>query len=445
MGYQGSALSILGGLPQLLMQRRWTEAWVTAKPVIWWPQTIINSTALFFMCMLLVNLPILENIADVLTKPLVGVGFFQLGIMEVAISVSLCLCVGATSDLLDFGGFPQLWPNPRFPKPAKDAGAGALERWDFERYRAERNWWMALTGLVLWILFWAAKRRIHRLRTEVSQVNAPPSAVLGSSNQSDAPVASIIANNQQHPQAPVQQPQAQPLQPHQHQWELIADVAPSLTPITGVMRLDIVSLEESTRPLLQTMPALQTSVQASINFARDKLHLGGADPHGLTEDMIAAINLYTQQVMYEDLNSKLRAESRNCLKPYFLYLRLLLAALDKLPSKEGTFFRGIRADLSQSYYTDRRFFWWAFTSCTVDGDALKGDDGFLGEYGSRSLFTVTSKHGKDIAAYSAFQAEAEVLLLPGFQYKVENRMDVHGSSGMVLYLIKEQDAERAIH
>ena len=61
----------------------------------------------------------------------------------------------------------------------------------------------------------------------------------------------------------------------------------------------------------------------------------------LTTDESAAIYLYTMQwadpweSLYVQLNRTLRNEERNNLKPWFLYLKLFLTALYKLPSIKG--------------------------------------------------------------------------------------------------------------
>jgi hypothetical protein len=67
----------------------------------------------------------------------------------------------------------------------------------------------------------------------------------------------------------------------------------------------------------------------------------------LTQQESAAIHLYTMQFdggpsLYEILNQSLRAENRQELKPWFLFLKLFLTALYKLPSQNKTIWRGVR-------------------------------------------------------------------------------------------------------
>jgi hypothetical protein len=77
----------------------------------------------------------------------------------------------------------------------------------------------------------------------------------------------------------------------------------------------------------------------------------GPDPHGLSRDECAAINLFTQDVLYGALNAALRSGDSAQLQPYWGYIRLLNTALGRLPlaSKAGTVFRGIKPPGSHCY------------------------------------------------------------------------------------------------
>ena len=55
---------------------------------------------------------------------------------------------------------------------------------------------------------------------------------------------------------------------------------------------------------------------------------------------------------------------------------------------------------------------WRFSSCTEDGDVLKNPM-FLGESGTRTLFSIETKTGVKINHLSAYTSEAEVLIPPG--------------------------------
>lgn len=134
----------------------------------------------------------------------------------------------------------------------------------------------------------------------------------------------------------------------------------------------------------------------------------------LTNDESAAIHLYTEQWSQSDdnlctiLNKILRSESRDILKPWFSYLKLLLTALFKLPSTERIIWRGIRGNVNDEYKRDK--IWWGFSSCTESQDVC---DRFLGKCGERTIFKINCINGKAIRHYSAFQDEEEILLMPG--------------------------------
>ena len=97
--------------------------------------------------------------------------------------------------------------------------------------------------------------------------------------------------------------------------------------------------------------ALARGVAAAYGKA-DALLAAGPDPHGLTRDEIAAINLYTQdgwggavRNLFAPLNAALRSEERTDVKVYWGYIRLLQHALFKLPKDEsGVLYRGIKLD-----------------------------------------------------------------------------------------------------
>merc|ERR1712176_1343819 len=112
------------------------------------------------------------------------------------------------------------------------------------------------------------------------------------------------------------------------------------------------------------------------------------------------------------LNAVLRdhthPENLNAFKPY---LKLLLTALNKLPLVRAKVYRGMRADLHETYnqLPGQVLRWWAFSSTTTIASLAEL---FTGEKGERTLFTIDAI-GVDIAAFSAFPTEKEVLMLPG--------------------------------
>ncbi len=89
-------------------------------------------------------------------------------------------------------------------------------------------------------------------------------------------------------------------------------------------------------------------------------------PNGLSQEESASIHLYTMewkssnQSLYLNLNTALRAQNRDFLVPYFGYLKLILSALWKLQSVKKTVWRGVKADLSSQYPVGKTFVWWGF-------------------------------------------------------------------------------------
>jgi hypothetical protein len=65
------------------------------------------------------------------------------------------------------------------------------------------------------------------------------------------------------------------------------------------------------------------------------------------------------------------------------------------------------------------------------------DPTFLGPEGERTLFALDCTGGKDVQRFSSYNAEAEILVPPGIQFQVTNRMPIPGSSGLVLVNAKQ--------
>jgi hypothetical protein len=81
--------------------------------------------------------------------------------------------------------------------------------------------------------------------------------------------------------------------------------------------------------------------------------------------------LYTLEWMppessfYFILNKALCSQNRHELLPWFLFLRLFIFALSKIPStKHRIVYRGIKMDMSDEFLEGKTFIWWAFSSCS---------------------------------------------------------------------------------
>ena len=151
----------------------------------------------------------------------------------------------------------------------------------------------------------------------------------------------------------------------------------------------------------------------------------GADPYGLNSHEIGAINLFTQNVLYAALNDALRSQEQERIAPFWPYIQLLNAALDKLPAAHGTVFRGIKLPGSRMYseqslnqLKEQNFpeIWWAFSSTS---SSLAAVNEFLGE-DERVIFVVEGgSSARDVRVYSHYQQEDELLLPCGAVFAVQ--------------------------
>ena len=191
-------------------------------------------------------------------------------------------------------------------------------------------------------------------------------------------------------------------------------------PLCGYEKYPLVSLEESVRPL---QSLLDDNIGRYVFIAKENSRKA---KEGLTQDESAAIHLYSMECtpenssLYIHLNRALRAVNRHGLIPWFLYLKLLLTALFKLPPHTTTVWRGIRGDLSSQYETGQTITWWGVSSCTASVSVI---DGFVGNSGSRTLFSIDAKNARSIRHHSMFAKEDEILLLPGTYLRVIGKLN----------------------
>ncbi len=165
---------------------------------------------------------------------------------------------------------------------------------------------------------------------------------------------------------------------------------------------------------------------------------GGA----LTADHIAAIHLYTQACdFYRTLNARLRDRDRVRITPFFSYLRLLLEALRQLPAKTRTVYRGVKLDLSAKFREGDLPVWWSVSSTSTSMKVLQSKE-FCGEEGPRTVFVVHAAHARDIATFSSFASEEELILLPGAQLKVRAVVPMGG--GLHLVQMDETDVPMSL-
>lgn len=207
--------------------------------------------------------------------------------------------------------------------------------------------------------------------------------------------------------------------------QYIADITEEphdfLLPISGYEQMPLVRLEVAVEKLVDILP----SIKLYAYVAKERCQ---QPADGLTQDESAAIMLYTMgwkphdQCLYFVLNATLRSSDRQKLKPWFLYLRLLLNGLFRLPQMCGTIHRYAKLDLSDKYIIGKTVVWWAFSLCTSWLNTLQSEE-YLGKTGPRTLFIIECDSGRDIRRHSLFSSTDELLLMAATQFQVIDYLD----------------------
>ncbi|CAF1248685.1 unnamed protein product [Adineta steineri] len=208
-----------------------------------------------------------------------------------------------------------------------------------------------------------------------------------------------------------------------------------LPPILGYENEPLVSLEEAIVPLISIVPEVER-----MAWTVKQKHFDGQ--HGLTHDEAASITLYTMEwtpthnSFYIILNTTLQAANRNLLKPWFLYLRLVMTSLAKLSSDSNRLivYRGVKLDLSALYLKGSTVTWWGFSSCTASVGILRNEQ-YLGPSGTRTLFIIDCSSAKRIKQYSLFPEDDDVLLPPARQFQVTD--SIYSDGGLHMIRLKE--------
>ncbi len=196
-----------------------------------------------------------------------------------------------------------------------------------------------------------------------------------------------------------------------------------LPPISGYEDMPLVELEIAVEPLLPFLP----DIQSYVSIVKERCRKSSVSR--LSNDESASIMLYTMgwkpvnECLYVVLNETLRSKERDQLEPWFLYLKLFVTALSRLPSIQQTIYCGLESDLSEKYKADETIVWWGFSSCTTSTEQL------LNTIDVQTLFSIECISGKDIHQHSYFELENEIILFPVTQFKVRScsreNNDVH--------------------
>lgn len=226
-------------------------------------------------------------------------------------------------------------------------------------------------------------------------------------------------------------------QHHGRFFDFEAEPGAMLMPIQGYEEKPLVSLEEAVEPIVSVVP----DVKRMVYVAKKKCKR--IRDNKLSLDESASLMLYTmewepyEECLYVVLNATLRAANRKKLVPWFLYLKLVLTAFDRLPPPNlSVVYRGVKRDLRQDYCKGDTVIWWGFSSCTSTLDVLESEQ-FLGSTGARTLFTIQCASGKDIQKYSSIPSEDEMVLLPARQFQVVACLKQSGD----LYMIQLKEIQ----
>ena len=201
------------------------------------------------------------------------------------------------------------------------------------------------------------------------------------------------------------------------------EISTSNNPIRGLKDTEDYSLEEAIKIAQQKDKEFQSEeMEGPLFLAHDFAESKKNDPYHLTQDEIAAINLYTQETsLYKILNARLRNSNRDFVRPFFPYIKLLMKGLFKLPQVKTTVYRGINKNLESEYPEGKKPVWWGFSSTSSNIKVLNVQT-FFDTTKERTMFHIKTETAVSIQEYSANPQEDEVLLLPGTCLIVEGAL-----------------------
>jgi hypothetical protein len=117
---------------------------------------------------------------------------------------------------------------------------------------------------------------------------------------------------------------------------------PDFVPIRGWERVALVGLVAAVQDLADLVEDVREYALDAVE-AIESRRRGGADPHGLTLDEAAALNLYTKQNVgqpdqsfYTVLNRRCWEMDRTRIVPFFPYLKLFFTGARKLPNASAS-------------------------------------------------------------------------------------------------------------
>ncbi|CAF1186704.1 unnamed protein product [Adineta ricciae] len=200
-------------------------------------------------------------------------------------------------------------------------------------------------------------------------------------------------------------------------------------------------------PLEKAVHTLKEQIKIIRSMATEAKNRTMNLADGLSHDESASIYLYTmehkqpQNNVFMRLNKALYNNSQASLNAWCTYLKLFMAALDKLPPVRCTVYRAGKGDLTGKYKVDSFWWWWGFNSCVK---SKKSIDRIIGSNGIRTVFRIECFNGKDISKHSTSKNNTEILLMPGTRLRVTEITKL--TKGVVVIRLSEetnQDGENA--
>jgi hypothetical protein len=102
----------------------------------------------------------------------------------------------------------------------------------------------------------------------------------------------------------------------------------------------------------------------------------------------------------------------------------------------GSIWRGLNGDIGKNFKKNQELTWWSVTSCSLSVDIIKD---FLASETTSTIFMIEVVHGKNIAGYTNYSNEDEVLLSPGILLRVAANPLNHPGGLCLVHLIEMCD------
>jgi len=209
-----------------------------------------------------------------------------------------------------------------------------------------------------------------------------------------------------------------------------------LPPVYGFRSAKVVSLAEALQPIESQIEELAYY----IKIAKKNCHF--PNDHGLSKDQSASIYIYTMEwgetTLYRVLNEALRSENRQALKIWFPYLKLFDSALDLLPTVKEIVWRGVPLDIGKNFTKNQMFTWWSVSSCSSSVNVIET---FLQSKNNSTLFLIEVVNGKKVSGYTEYEAEDEVILRIGTEFRVKADPLKRADGSHTVHLIEIRDDE----